>query len=62
MAYQKTKEGTTRTKKNPGYKVVPGVKKAAKKIRRSEDTKEEHSPYYDPSGPDGGFGLDGMGD
>ena len=34
MAYQKTKEGVRKSKKESGWHVVPGIKKAAKKNRR----------------------------
>ncbi len=37
MARQKTKEGVRRTKKEPGWHVVPGVKKASSKDRRQKD-------------------------
>ncbi len=40
MALQGTKEGTRRTKREPGNHVVPGVKSAAKKNRRAEDWRE----------------------
>jgi hypothetical protein len=34
MAYQRTKTEARRTKKEPGWPRVPGVKKASKKARR----------------------------
>jgi hypothetical protein len=37
MAYQSTNKTATKTKKEPGWKKVPNVKKAAKKNRRALD-------------------------
>jgi hypothetical protein len=46
MAYQHTKEGVRRTKKESGWHLVPGVQKAAKKNRRQEDHAEIAAPEH----------------
>jgi len=47
MALQNTKEGTRRTKREPGNHVVPGVKDAAKKNRRTRSREETIADYAD---------------